>query len=104
LTALAAVLHLRADGRPVLPWIAGALVLCVVAPVITIGSTCRSTINSPRPETPTVSLILRAARERFDATWVRWNLARAAAPTARWMPHLALVLYRRTVTPGPGVT
>jgi len=43
---------------------------------------------------------LAAVRERFEATWVRWNIARAVASTAAlgclsW----ALVLYGRLVQP-----
>jgi uncharacterized membrane protein len=101
LTALAAVLHLRADGRPVLPWIAAALVLYVVALVITIGFNVPLNNQLAAAGDPDRIADLAAVRERFEATWVGWNLARAAASTAAFgCLTWALVLYGRIVTPG----
>ncbi len=100
LTALAAALHLRADGRGVLPWIVAALVLYVAALIIT------ATVNVPLNDQlvaagePDRIPDLAAVRERFEATWVRWHLVRTLAATAAlgcltW----ALVLYGRIATP-----
>jgi uncharacterized membrane protein len=82
LTALAALLHLTADGRPLLPWIAAALVLYLVVFVITIG------VNVPRNnEIKAAGDIDRmtdphGVRERFDeARWTRWNHVRTFAST-----------------------
>ena len=96
LTAVAAALHLRADGRAVLPWTVAAFALCAVTLIITIR------VNVPLNEalaaagSPDRIADLAEVRERFEATWVRWNIARAVASTAAlgcliW----ALVLYGR---------
>ena len=82
LTALAALLELTGDGRPLLPWIAAALVLYLVVFVITIG------VNVPRNnEIKAAGDVDRmtdphAVRERFDEDrWVRWNHLRTFAST-----------------------
>jgi uncharacterized membrane protein len=79
---LAALLHLTADGRPMLPWIVAALVLYLFVLVITIG------VNVPRNnEIKAAGDVERitdphAVRERFDeAKWVRWNHLRTFAST-----------------------
>jgi uncharacterized membrane protein len=97
LSGLAAALHLGADGRPVLPWVAAALVLYLATAVVTMG------INVPLNDAlkaagdPDRIADLAAVRERFDeARWVRWNLARAVASTAAFgCLAWALVLYGR---------
>jgi Anthrone oxygenase len=100
LTAVAAVLHLRADGRPVLPWIADVLVLYVVAPVITIGVNVplnnQLTAAGDPDRIADLACSARALRRDLGAVEPRPR----GGPTARWVPHLAHVLYRRTVTPG----
>ena len=82
LTALAALLHLTGDGRPLLPWIGAAFVLYLFVFVITIG------VNVPRNnEIKAAGDVNRisdphAVRERFDeARWVRWNYIRTFAST-----------------------
>lgn len=82
LSALAALLHLVADGRPVLPWIASALVLYLFVFIVTIR------VNVPRNnEIKAAGDVDRitdphGVRERFDeARWVRWNHARTVATT-----------------------
>jgi uncharacterized membrane protein len=81
-TALAALLHLPGEGRPVLPWIGAALVLYLFVFVITIG------VNVPRNnEIKAAGDVDRmtdphGVRERFDeARWVRWNHVRTFATT-----------------------
>jgi uncharacterized membrane protein len=81
-TALAALLHLSGEGRPVLPWIGAALVLYLFVFVITIG------VNVPRNnEIKAAGDVDRmtdphGVRERFDeARWVRWNHVRTFATT-----------------------
>jgi uncharacterized membrane protein len=83
LTALAALLHLTGDRRPMLPWIGAAFVLYLLVFVITIK------VNVPRNnEIKAAGDIDRMAdphgvRERFDeGRWVRWNHVRAFASTA----------------------
>jgi uncharacterized membrane protein len=80
LTALAALLHLTAEGRPLLPWIVAAFVLYLFVFVVTIR------VNVPRNnEIKAVGDVdrltdPRGVRERFDeARWVRWNHVRAFA-------------------------
>jgi uncharacterized membrane protein len=66
LTALAAVLHLAGEGRPLLPWIVVALVLCFLVFVITIR------VNVPRNNEIKAAgdvdrlTDLHGLRERFD--------------------------------------
>jgi uncharacterized membrane protein len=96
-TALAAVLHVPADRRSVLPWIAVALILYLVVFVITIG------VNVPLNDAikaagdPDRIGDLAAVRERFDeARWVRWNNVRTVASTAAFgCLAWALVLFGR---------
>jgi len=96
-TALAAVLHVPADRRSVLPWIAVALVLYLAVFVITVG------VNVPLNDAiksagdPDRIADLAAVRERFDeARWVRWNNVRTVASTAAFgCLAWALVLFGR---------
>jgi uncharacterized membrane protein len=97
-TALAAVLHLRGDGRAVLPWIAAALVLYIATLVITFGFNVALNNELVAAGDPDRIADLAAVRERFEASWVRWNIARTVASTAAlacltW----ALVLQGRTL-------
>jgi uncharacterized membrane protein len=76
LTLLAAIAHL---GQDALPWIAAALVLYLVAFVITIA------VNVPLNDTikaagdPDRIRDLAGVRERFhEARWAAWNLVRVA--------------------------
>jgi uncharacterized membrane protein len=80
LTALAALLHLTAEGRQLLSWIVAAFVLYLFVFVVTIR------VNVPRNnEIKAVGDVdrltdPRGVRERFDeARWVRWNHVRAFA-------------------------
>ncbi len=101
LTIVAAALHLRGDGRAVLPWIAAAIMLLGVALVITIGFNIplNNALDAAGP--PDRIADLAQVRERFEATWVRWNIARAVASTAAFgCLTWALVLYGRTPAAG----
>jgi uncharacterized membrane protein len=96
-TALAAVLHVPADRRSVLPWIVVALILYLVVFVITIG------VNVPLNDAiktagdPDRIADLAMVRERFDeGRWVRWNNVRTVASTAAFgCLAWALVLFGR---------
>jgi uncharacterized membrane protein len=81
LTALTAALHIPHGGRPVLPWIAAALVLYLVALVVTgaINIPLNNQLETARGVDSAEGLA--AARARFEAAWVRWNVVRAAAST-----------------------
>lgn len=97
LTALAAALHLSADRRSGLPWIAAALVIYLAVFVITIA------VNVPLNDAikaagdPDRIVDLAAVRAQFDETrWARWNLVRTAASTvALGCLAWALVLFGR---------
>jgi uncharacterized membrane protein len=97
-TAIAAALHLRADGRPALPWIVAALVLYAVQLVITIR--INVPLNDALLAAGAVDGItdLGAVRERFEARWLRWNHVRTLLSTgALGCLAWALVTYGRVV-------
>jgi uncharacterized membrane protein len=96
-TGLAAALHLGADRRSVLPWIAAALVLYLIVFVITIGINVPLNDEIKAAGDPSQIADLAAVRERFDETkWVRWNLVRAVLTTAAFgCLAWALVLHGR---------
>ena len=80
LTALAVLLHLSDEARPLLPWIVAALVLYFLVFVVTIR------VNVPRNNEIKAAGDVdqltdpRRVRERFDeARWVRWNHVRTFA-------------------------
>ncbi|MGS2616780.1 anthrone oxygenase family protein [Micromonospora sp. LZ34] len=84
-TALAAALHLGGAHRALLPWILAALLLYLVVLVVT------GRVNVPLNDEllaagdPDRVPDLAAVRDRFTATWVRWNLVRAVASTASFV-------------------
>ena len=69
-------------GRPALRWIVSGLALYVVMLIVTI------VVNVPLNDTlaaagaPDQIADLAAVRERFESTWVAWNIVRALANTA----------------------
>jgi uncharacterized membrane protein len=81
-TGLAAVLHLGADVRAVLPWVAVALILYLAVVVITLAVNVPLNDQIRAAGDPNRIADLAAVRARFDeAKWVRWNLVRAVAST-----------------------
>jgi uncharacterized membrane protein len=97
-TALAVVLHLHADWRGVLPWIAAALVLYAASLLITIDFNVPLNNELAAAGDPDHIADLAAVRERFEASWVRWNIARAVASTAAFGCLIwALVLHGRAL-------
>jgi uncharacterized membrane protein len=96
LTALAAALHVSSAGRPVLPWIVAALVLYAAVLVITFAIHVPLNNQLDAAGDPDRVADLAAVRERFETTWVRWNVVRTAASTAAFGCLLwALVLHGR---------
>jgi uncharacterized membrane protein len=82
LAALAAVLHLRPGHRQALPWTAAGSVLAAAALIITFVvhvplTTAINTAGHPDQITDLAGL-----RSGFEATWVRWNIARVVTATA----------------------
>ena len=97
-TALAGVLHLHADWRGVLPWIAAALVLYLATLLITFGFNVPLNNELAAAGDSDHIADLAAVRERFEASWVRWNIARAVASTAAFGCLIwALVLHGRAL-------
>lgn len=95
-TALAGLLQLGGGSRRVLLWIVAAFILCGVAFVITV------VVNVPLNDAlaaagdPDQVTDLASARAQFEASWVRWNVARAVSSTAAFgCLTWALVLYGR---------
>ena len=79
-TALAALLHLGDDDRPVLPWIGAALVLYLLVFVITIGINVPSNNDIKAAGDVDRMTDPHGVRERFDeARWIRWNHVRTFA-------------------------
>ena len=79
---ITAVLHFQAgQGTPV-AWIGTALVLYVIALLITIGINVplndALAAAGPARQIPDVG----AVRNHFETAWVHWNIARAVASTA----------------------
>ncbi|MGW4661925.1 anthrone oxygenase family protein [Streptosporangium sandarakinum] len=99
LTLLAAALHLRGDSRSALPWIVAALVLYGLVLAVTFA------VNVPLNDRLAAAGTgdLAAAREHFEAAWVRWNVIRAAASTAAFgCLAWALVVHGASAAPGGG--
>jgi len=81
-TSLAAVLHVFGGERSALLPVAVALVLYVVALVITYRVNIPLNNELERAGQPDRIVDPAAVRERFEMTWVRWNIARAVLCTA----------------------
>lgn len=78
---LAAALHLGADQRTALPWLLVAFVLCVAVLVLTARVHLPLNAEMQAAGDPDQIDDLRAVRERFEATWVRWNVVRTVLST-----------------------
>jgi uncharacterized membrane protein len=95
-TALAVALHIPGDGRSVLPWIVAALVLYAAVLVVTFAVNVPLNNQLDAAGDPDRVADLAAVRERFEASWVRWNVVRTAASAAAFGCLLwALVLHGR---------
>jgi uncharacterized membrane protein len=94
-TGLAAGLHLGADERPVLVWIAAALVLYLAAVVITLAVNVplNDAIKAAGP--PDRIGDPGSVRDRFgEARWAAWNLVRTVTSTTAFgCLAWALVVY-----------
>jgi uncharacterized membrane protein len=99
-TGVAAALHVRGEGRSVLPWTVAAFVLYLAVFVVTVRVNVPLNDDIKAAGDPDRIADLAAVRERFDETrWTRWNISRAVMSTAAlgclsW----ALVLHGRVVT------
>lgn len=96
-TGLAAVLHLPAEVRPVLPWTVAAFLLYLVVFVITIRINVPLNDEIKAAGDPDEIPDLAAVRGRMEATWVRWNLVRTVLSVPAFaLLAWALVEYGRT--------
>jgi len=82
LTAVAAALHVPRDGRSVLPWIVAALVLYLVAIVVTGAANIPLNNQLEAARGVDTAEGLAAARAQFEDAWLRWNIVRTVASTA----------------------
>jgi len=99
-TVLAALLQLRGNGRSVLPWVAAAAVLYGVVLAITFVVNVPLNDQLEAAGQPDRIADLGSVRERFEATWVRWNVVRTVVSTAAFgCLAWALVLYGRATAP-----
>lgn len=80
LSVLAAVLH-AGDGRRVVPWIVAAIACYAVTFAITMGVNVPLNNALAAAGEPDRVADLAAVRERFEARWVHWNVARAVTST-----------------------
>ncbi|WP_433328271.1 DUF1772 domain-containing protein [Spirillospora sp. CA-294931] len=96
LTALAVLLHVSRDGRPVLRWSAAAFVLYAVAFGITMAVNVPLNDDLAAAGDPAAISDPAAVRAAFEERWVAWNTARTVASTAALACLLrALVVHGR---------
>jgi uncharacterized membrane protein len=82
LTGLAVALCLGDDTSPVLPWVAAALVLYLVAFAVTMAVNVPINDQLKAAGDPDTIADLAAARSQFDeARWASWNLVRTLTST-----------------------
>jgi uncharacterized membrane protein len=100
LVALAAVLAWLGQGWPALPWIIAALVVYVVAFLITMRFNVPLNNELDAAGEPDRIADLASVRERFEDRWIMWNVVRAVAHTAAFaLLAWALVMYGTHSTP-----
>jgi uncharacterized membrane protein len=104
LTAVAAVLYLRGNGRAPLPWVAVAFGLYLAGFVITIAINVPLNDGLMAAGDPDRIPDLAAVRAAFDETrWVAWHTVRTIATTVAFgCLAWALVLHGRTTADNRG--
>jgi uncharacterized membrane protein len=104
-TALAVGLHLRGDGRPVLPWLIAALVLYVIVVGITFGVNVPLNDEIKAAGDPDRISDFAAVRDQFhESRWAAWNHVRSVLCTAAFGCLIwALIEHGRTLRPAPRV-
>jgi uncharacterized membrane protein len=104
-TALAIGLHLRGDGRPVLPWLIAALVLYVIVVAITFAVNVPLNDEIKAAGDPDRISDFAAVRDRFhESRWAAWNHVRSVLSTAAFgCLTWALFVHGRTLRPVPRV-
>jgi uncharacterized membrane protein len=81
-TALAAALHFGAADRRLLPWLVAAFFLYAATIVLTRAVNIPLNNELMAAGDPATITDFGAVRERFEATWVRWNVVRGLAALA----------------------
>jgi uncharacterized membrane protein len=96
-TGMSAALHLRAEHRPVLMWVAAAFVCYLAVFVITFGVHEPLNEKLRTAEEPLSEADLAVVRAQLDeAMWTAWNTVRAVASTIAFgCLTWALVIHRR---------
>ncbi|MHC5260818.1 anthrone oxygenase family protein [Streptomyces sp. UC4497] len=100
LLGLAVVLAWRGHGRATMPWLIAALVLYLLAFVVT--SALNVPLNDQLAKAASSDHIkdLAAVRENFESAWTTWNIVRALLHTAAFGCLLwALVVFGAHRTP-----
>lgn len=99
LLGLAVVLAWRGQSRPVLPWLIAALVLYIVAFMVTSGVNVPLNDALAHAGDPDNIRQLAKVRSDFEGSWVAWNIVRALLHTAAFgCLAWALVLHGAHVT------
>ncbi|MFI0719147.1 DUF1772 domain-containing protein [Streptomyces sp. NPDC021224] len=109
LLALAVVLAWRGHGRAALPWLIAALVLYLLAFMVTSSLNVPLNDQLAKAGSPDRIKNLAAARKDFEDSWVAWNIVRALLHTAAFGCLLwALIVFgthrsQETTTAAPPV-
>lgn len=82
LLSLAVVLAWRGHGRAALPWLISALVLYLLAFVVTSGLNVPLNDQLAKAGGPHEIKDPASVRENFESTWAAWNIVRAVLHTA----------------------
>jgi uncharacterized membrane protein len=82
LLGLAVALAWRGHGRAALPWLIAALVLYLLAFMVTSGLNVPLNDQLAKAGSPAHMKDPAAVREDFENTWVSWNIVRALLHTA----------------------
>ncbi|MFJ6433541.1 DUF1772 domain-containing protein [Streptomyces sp. NPDC091416] len=82
LLGLAVVLAWRGHGRAALPWLIAALVLYLLAFMVTSGLNVPLNDQLAKAGSPDRIKDPAAVRENFESTWAAWNVVRALLHTA----------------------
>ncbi|MGA4837466.1 DUF1772 domain-containing protein [Streptomyces sp. G45] len=94
LLGLAVVLARRGEGRAALPWLTAALVLYVVAFLVTLVGNAPLNVQLADAGDPDDIKDLAAVRADFETKWIVWNIVRSLLHTAAFACLLwALIVY-----------
>lgn len=91
LALAAGLLHLRADARPMLPWLIAAFVFLLAMILITgaVHVPMNNALDAGRDS-------YEQLRARFETPWVRWNLVRTLTAVAGFGCLVGALVTRRS--------